>query len=125
MFLVGSATIPSSFVQSLSINIIYINIIVYQKYTGTSIKYEKRLLRRCMHHFKSDSINNMDHMHNSGTISSDPKPNKVVQELKVMPQLKKAVLRAVCMRVQVQRLKESRLTIRGGGDQDSVVSEEI
>ena len=33
----------------------------------------------------------MDHMHNSGTISSD-KPNKVVQELKVMPQLKKATL---------------------------------
>ena len=24
----------------------------------------------------------MDHMHNSGTISCDPKPNKVVQELK-------------------------------------------
>ena len=30
-------------------------------------------------------INNMDHVYNSGTISSDPKPNKVVQELKVMP----------------------------------------
>ena len=74
---------------------------------------------------KSDLINNMDHMHNSGTISSDPKPNKVVQELKVMPQLKKAVLLAVCMQVQVQRLKESRLTIRGDGDQDSVVSEEV
>ena len=63
----------------------------------------------------------MDHMHISGTISSDPKPNKVVQELKVIHQLKKAVLRAVCMQVQVQRLKESRLTIRGDGDQDSVV----
>ena len=64
-------------------------------------------------------------MHNSGTISSDPKPNKVVQELKLMPQLKKAVLRAVCMRVQVQRLNESRLTIRGDGYHDSVVSEEV
>ena len=64
-------------------------------------------------------------MHNSGTISSDPKPNKVVQELKVMPQFKKAVLRAVCMRVQVQRLKESQLTIRGDRNQDSVVSEEV
>ena len=29
-------------------------------------------------------------MHNSGTISSDPKPNKLVQELKVMSILKKA-----------------------------------
>ena len=64
-------------------------------------------------------------MHNSGTISCDPKPNKVVQELKVMPQLKKAVIRAVCMQVQVQRLKESRLTIRWDGDQDSVVSEAV
>ena len=35
------------------------------------------------------------------------------------------VLRAVCMPVQVQRLKESRLTIRGDGDQDFVVSEEV
>ena len=111
--------------QSLSINIIYINIIVYQKYTETSIKYEKRLLLRCIHHFKSDLINNMDHMQISGTISSDPKPNKVVQELKVMPILKKAVLRAVCMWVQIQRLKEARLTIREDGDQDSVVSEEV
>ena len=63
----------------------------------------------------------MDHLHNSRTISSDPKPHKVEQELKVMPQLKKAV----CMRVQVQRLKESQITIRGDGDQDSVVSEEV
>ena len=67
----------------------------------------------------------MDHMHNSGTISSDPKPNRVVQELKVMPQLKKAVIRAFCMRVQVHWLKESRLTIRGDWDHDSVVSEEV
>ena len=64
-------------------------------------------------------------MHNSGTISSDPKPNKVEQELKVMAQFKKALLRAVYMRVQVQMLKESRLTIRGDGDKDSVVSEEV
>ena len=31
------------------------------------LKYEKRLLLRCMHHFKSDLINNMDHMRISGT----------------------------------------------------------
>ena len=30
---------------------------------------------------------------------------------------------AVCTRAQVQRLKESRLTIRGDGDQDLVASE--
>ena len=57
----------------------------------------------------------MDHMHNLGTISSDPKPNKVVQELKVMPQLKKAVIRTVSMRVQVERLKESDLKSEGTG----------
>ena len=67
----------------------------------------------------------MDHVHNVGTTSCDPKPNKVVQVLKVMPQLKKAVLRAVCMRVQVQRLKESRITIRWEGNQDFVVSEVV
>ena len=32
------------------------------------------------------------------------------------------MLLAVCTRAQVQRLKESRLTIRGDGDQDSVAS---
>ena len=52
---------------------------------------------------------NIDHIRNSGTISSDPKPNKEVQKLKVMPQLKYIVFRAVCTRVQVKRLKESRL----------------
>ena len=30
-------------------------------------KYKKRLLLRCIHHFKSDLINNMDHMRISGT----------------------------------------------------------
>ena len=29
-------------------------------------EYEKRLLLRCVHHFKSDLINNMDHMRISG-----------------------------------------------------------
>ena len=31
------------------------------------LKYKKRLLIRCIHHFKSDLINNMDHMFISGT----------------------------------------------------------
>ena len=30
-------------------------------------KYKKRLLLRCIHHFKSDLINNMDHIRISGT----------------------------------------------------------
>ena len=30
-------------------------------------KYGKRLLLRCIHHFKSDLINNMGHMRISGT----------------------------------------------------------
>ena len=34
------------------------------------------------------------------------------------------MLRADCMRAQVQRLKESRLTFRGDGDQDHVTSED-
>ena len=31
------------------------------------IAYKKRLLQRCIHHFKSDLITNMDHMRISGT----------------------------------------------------------
>ena len=31
------------------------------------LKYKKRLLLRCIHHFVSDLINNMDHMRISGT----------------------------------------------------------
>ena len=33
-----------------------------------NVKYKKRLLPRCIHHFKSDLINNMDHMRISGTV---------------------------------------------------------
>ena len=32
-----------------------------------TLKFKKRLLLRCIHHFKSDLINNMDHMRISGT----------------------------------------------------------
>ena len=31
------------------------------------LKYKKRLLLRCIHHFKSDLIYNLDHMRISGT----------------------------------------------------------
>ena len=37
------------------------------------LKYKKRLLLRCIHHFNSDLINNMDHMRISGT-----KPSSVI-----------------------------------------------
>ena len=40
----------------------------------TNIK--KRLLIRCIHHFKSDLINNMDHMRISGT-----EPSSVILNL--------------------------------------------
>ena len=36
-------------------------------------KYKKRLLRRCIHHFKSDLIDNMEHMRILGT-----KPSSVI-----------------------------------------------
>ena len=38
-----------------------------------TIEIKKRLLLRCIHHFKSDLINNMDHMRISGT-----KPSSVI-----------------------------------------------
>ena len=34
---------------------------------GNEVKYKKRLLPRYIHHFKSDLIYNIDHMHISGT----------------------------------------------------------
>ena len=39
----------------------------YTAVAETHMKYKKRLLLRCIHHFKSDLINNMDHMRISGT----------------------------------------------------------
>ena len=42
-------------------------------------EYEKRLLLRCIHHFKSDLINNMDHMHISGN-----EPSSVILSQKVV-----------------------------------------
>ena len=35
--------------------------------THQVVEYKKRLLLRCIHHFKPDLINNMDHMRISGT----------------------------------------------------------
>ena len=35
--------------------------------TSTKEEYKKKLLLRCIHHFKSDLIYNMDHMRISGT----------------------------------------------------------
>ena len=41
--------------------------------TQRVVQIKKRLLLRCIHHFKSDLINNMDHMRISGT-----KPSSVI-----------------------------------------------
>ena len=37
------------------------------KFEKMSLNYKKRLLLRCIHHFKSDLIYNMDHKRISGT----------------------------------------------------------
>ena len=51
--------------------------------TQQVVEIKKRLLSRCIHHFKSDLINDIDHMRISGTkpssvILSIPYPKKVV-----------------------------------------------
>ena len=43
------------------------NVRVLDQISNRKYEYEKRLLLRCIHHFKSDLINNMDHMRISGT----------------------------------------------------------
>ena len=45
--------------------------------------YERRLLLSCIHHFKSDLINNMDHMRISGTEPSSVilSQKKVIQKV--------------------------------------------
>ena len=50
-----------------------------------NVKYKKRLLLRCIHHFKSDLIHNMDHMRISGTEPSSVilTQTKKVQKLKI------------------------------------------
>ena len=47
------------------------------------LKYKKRLLLRCIHHFKSDLINSMDHMRISGTEPSSVilSPKKAFKKL--------------------------------------------
>ena len=47
-------------------------------------EYKKKLLLRCIHHFNSDLIYNMDHMRISGTetLVSDPESNKVFIKMK-------------------------------------------
>ena len=46
-------------------------------------KYEKRLLPKCIHHFKTDIINNMDHMCILGY-----EPSPVILSQKSSPKLK-------------------------------------
>ena len=51
--------------------------------TEPLLDYEKRLILRCIHHFKSDLINNIDHMRISGTEPSSVilSQNKVIQKV--------------------------------------------
>ena len=45
---------------------VYVSRLLYHfcvyRFETFQLKYKKRLLLRCIHHFKSDLINNMDHM---------------------------------------------------------------
>ena len=45
-------------------------------------EYKKRLLLRCIHHFKSDLINNMDHMRISGNEPSSVVLSKTMKTIK-------------------------------------------
>ena len=53
------------------------------------------------------------------------KSNIIVYQKYLGTPIKVAMLRAIGTRAQVQRLKETRLTIRGDEDQDPVASEEV
>ena len=58
--------------------------------------YKKRLLPRCIHHFKSDLINNMDHMRISGTepssviLSQRKQFKKLKSDAQIVPKQAKA-----------------------------------
>ena len=58
-------------------------LLTIQRYVRV-LKYKKRHPHRCIHHFKSDLIYNMDHMRISGTepLVGDPEPNKVFKKMK-------------------------------------------
>ena len=43
-----------------------LNILVFETFLNFCLVLKKRLLLRCIHHFKSDLINDMDHMRISG-----------------------------------------------------------
>ena len=57
------------------------------------LKYKKRLLLRCIHHFQSDWINNMDHMRISGT-----EPSSVI-----LSQTVKSVVQKVPKQAEAKR----------------------
>ena len=62
-----------------------IKIECFTQYQNILNKYKKRLLPSCIHHFKSDLINNMDHMRISGTEPSSVirSQTKWFQKLKI------------------------------------------
>ena len=48
------------------------------------LEYKKRLLFRCIHHFKSDLINNIDHMRISGNEPSSVILNQTMKIIKML-----------------------------------------
>ena len=57
-----------------------------EKMTKIQVKYKKRLLHRCIHHSKSELINNMDHMRNHSGVTKHvdlPKYIPVLHALRV------------------------------------------
>ena len=78
---------PSSLYGGLSITFPCLSLFLHKsdrKYEGMVLEYKKRLLLRCKRHFKSDSINNMDHMRISGIEPSSVilSQRKYLQKLK-------------------------------------------
>ena len=71
--------------ESLSLSILWL----------ISYIYKKRLLLRCIHHFKSDFINNMDHMRISGNEPSSVilSQTMAIQKLKAIAQKCQNMLR--------------------------------
>ena len=68
---------------------------IYRSYLSDFLNYkciytehEKRLLLRCIHHFKSDLINNMDHMRISGN-----EPSSVILSQRKRLQMLKMIAR--------------------------------
>ena len=50
----------------IGLMLLELSVLFSSKSDQVCLEYEKRLLLRCIHHFKSDLVYNMDHMRISG-----------------------------------------------------------